>query len=210
METTAIDNLSLTIERGEFVTIVGVSGCGKSTLLKIIGLLEPPDTGDINYFDNNISNLSTRKIFEFRRHNIGFIFQDLNLIEELNVVDNVSLPLVYQSIKPEQAKSIAMATLEEIGMAHRAQHFPSLLSGGQQQRVAIARALVIEPKLILADEPTGNLDSENSQVVVDTLIDCHHSGATVIMVTHDQSYDAIGDRCVQLHNGKRIDTIGLS
>jgi putative ABC transport system ATP-binding protein len=207
METTAIDNVSLSIENGEFVSILGASGCGKSTLLRILGLLDPPDSGELYYFDKNVLTLSKSEAFEFRRRNIGFIFQDLNLIDELNIIDNVSLPLIYQSVKPEAAKRIAMESLDRVGIAHRAKHLPSHLSGGQQQRVAIARALAIEPKLILADEPTGNLDSENGNSVIEALLDCNKEGATVVLVTHDHRYINIGDRSIQLHNGSVVEEL---
>lgn len=205
VETTAINDLSFKIENGEFLSILGASGCGKSTLLKIIGLLDPPDSGELCYFGKNVLKLSRSEAFEFRRRNIGFIFQDLNLIDELNIIDNVSLPLIYQSIKPRSAKKIAMETLDRVGLTHKSSHFPSHLSGGQQQRVAIARALAIEPKLILADEPTGNLDSDNGDSVIRALLDCNKEGATVVLVTHDHRYVDTGDRTLQLQNGSILE-----
>ncbi|WP_447886034.1 ABC transporter ATP-binding protein [Serratia fonticola] len=205
VETTAIDQLTLTVEMGSFLTIVGASGCGKSSLLKMMGLLDKPDQGKIFYSGTDMYALSQKKRFEFRRRNIGFVFQDLNLINELTVVDNVALPLLYQKVKQTQARDKALSILDSVGLSHRAKHYPAHLSGGQQQRVAIARALVIEPGLILADEPSGNLDADSGQLVMDALLNCNRAGTTVVLVTHDLRYGELGDATLFLHNGKRVE-----
>ncbi len=204
VETTALNNLSLTVDAGEFVVVIGSSGCGKSTLLSVAGLLDIPDEGQIRYFSERIESLSKREVFEFRRRKISFIFQDLNLIDELKIWENVALPLMYLSIKPATAKEMAFNALENVGLVFRAEHYPCQLSGGQCQRTAVARALVIKPHLILADEPTGNLDKENSMAVLNTLKEFNNDGASVIMVTHDTAYTSIGNRCVVLHNGQIV------
>lgn len=201
IETTALNKLSLDVKQGEFVSIMGASGCGKSTLLNIIGLLDAPDGGGYSFDGEEVSSYSENQRALLRKAHIGFVFQNFNLIDELSVYENVELPLIYNDVKPAERKKRVNAILERIGIAHRAKHFPLQLSGGQQQRVAVARALVTNPKLILADEPTGNLDSKNGNEVMELLSELHASGSTIIMVTHS-SYDAqFSTRIVTLKDG---------
>lgn len=201
IETTALNQLSLNVKEGEFLSIMGASGCGKSTLLNIMGLLDAPDGGQYNFDGIDVSNFDESKRSLLRKAHIGFVFQNFNLIDELSVYENVELPLIYNNVKPIERKKRVTAILERIGIAHRAKHFPLQLSGGQQQRVAVARALVTNPKLILADEPTGNLDSKNGNEVMELLSELHASGSTIIMVTHS-SYDAqFSTRIITLQDG---------
>lgn len=201
IETTALNALSLTVKEGEFVSIMGASGCGKSTLLNIIGLLDAPDGGQYSFDGTEVSGYNENKRALLRKEHIGFVFQNFNLIDELSVYENVELPLIYNDIKPAERKKRVNAILERIGIAHRAKHFPLQLSGGQQQRVAVARALVTNPKLILADEPTGNLDSKNGNEVMELLSELHAAGSTIIMVTHS-AYDAqFSTRIITLKDG---------
>lgn len=204
IETTALNELSLKVEKGEFVSIMGASGCGKSTLLNIIGLLDSPDEGSYLFDEEEVASFSEKQRAELRKANIGFVFQNFNLIDELTVYENVELPLIYNGIKSSERKSRVKEILERIGIAHRAKHYPLQLSGGQQQRVAVARALVTNPKLILADEPTGNLDSKSGNDVMELLSELHADGATIIMVTHS-SYDAqFSSRIITLKDGEII------
>ena len=204
IETTALNELSLKVEKGEFVSIMGASGCGKSTLLNIIGLLDSPDEGSYLFDEEEVASFSEKQRAELRKANIGFVFQNFNLIDELTVYENVELPLIYNGIKLSERKSRVKEILERIGIAHRAKHYPLQLSGGQQQRVAVARALVTNPKLILADEPTGNLDSKSGNDVMELLSELHADGATIIMVTHS-SYDAqFSSRIITLKDGEII------
>jgi len=189
VETTAINQLDLTVNKGDFVSIMGTSGCGKSTLLNIIGLLDTPSDGEYIFDNEEVSNYTEKQRAELRKSNIGFVFQNFNLIDDLTVFENVELPLIYNGVKSSERKKRVAAILERVGVLHRAKHFPLQLSGGQQQRVAVARALVTNPKLILADEPTGNLDSKSGNEVMELLTELHSQGATIIMVTHS-SYDA--------------------
>lgn len=201
IETTALNQLSLDVKEGEFVSIMGASGCGKSTLLNIIGLLDAPDGGMYSFDGVEVSGFNENKRALLRKEHIGFVFQNFNLIDELSVYENVELPLIYNDVKPAERKKRVTAILERIGIAHRAKHFPLQLSGGQQQRVAVARALVTNPKLILADEPTGNLDSKNGNEVMELLSELHAAGSTIIMVTHS-SYDAqFSTRIITLKDG---------
>ena len=201
IETTALNKLSLEVKEGEFVSIMGASGCGKSTLLNIIGLLDAPDGGQYSFDGEEVSGYSENQRALLRKAHIGFVFQNFNLIDELSVFENVELPLIYNDVKPAERKKRVNAILERIGIAHRAKHFPLQLSGGQQQRVAVARALVTNPKLILADEPTGNLDSKNGNEVMELLSELHAAGSTIIMVTHS-SYDAqFSTRIITLKDG---------
>lgn len=201
IETTALNKLSLEVKEGEFLSIMGASGCGKSTLLNIIGLLDAPDGGQYGFDGEEVSAYSENQRALLRKAHIGFVFQNFNLIDELSVFENVELPLIYNDVKPAERKKRVNAILERIGIAHRAKHFPLQLSGGQQQRVAVARALVTNPKLILADEPTGNLDSKNGNEVMELLSELHASGSTIIMVTHS-SYDAqFSTRIITLKDG---------
>jgi putative ABC transport system ATP-binding protein len=204
VETTALNKLSLEIGKGEFVSIMGASGCGKSTLLNIIGLLDAPNNGSYLFDGTEVATFNEKQRAGLRKANIGFVFQNFNLIDELTVYENVELPLIYNKVKSSERKERVTEILERIGIAHRAKHFPLQLSGGQQQRVAVARALVTNPKLILADEPTGNLDSKSGNDVMELLTELHTSGATIIMVTHS-SYDAqFSSRIVTLKDGEII------
>ncbi|HIP33804.1 MAG TPA: ABC transporter ATP-binding protein [Bacteroidia bacterium] len=201
VETTALNKLSLTVKQGEFVSIMGTSGCGKSTLLNIIGLLDMPNSGSYLFDGTEVAKFKEKQRANLRKANIGFVFQNFNLIDELTVYENVELPLIYNKVPKSERKTRVIEILERIGIAHRAKHFPLQLSGGQQQRVAVARALVTNPKLILADEPTGNLDSKNGNEVMELLTELHSQGATIIMVTHS-SYDAkFSSRIVTLKDG---------
>ncbi len=204
VETTALNKLSLEVTKGEFVSIMGASGCGKSTLLNIIGLLDAPDEGSYLFDGTEVAGFNEKERAGLRKENIGFVFQNFNLIDELTVFENVELPLIYNNVKASERKQRVKDILERIGIAHRAKHFPLQLSGGQQQRVAVARALVTNPKLILADEPTGNLDSKSGNDVMELLTELHATGATIIMVTHS-SYDAqFSSRIITLKDGEII------
>ena len=204
VETTALNKLSLNVKQGEFLSIMGTSGCGKSTLLNIIGLLDSPNGGSYLFDGEEVAAYNEKQRAGLRKENIGFVFQNFNLIDELSVYENVELPLIYNKIKPSERKERVKTILERVGIAHRAKHFPMQLSGGQQQRVAVARALVTNPKLILADEPTGNLDSKNGNEVMELLTELNAQGTTIIMVTHS-SYDAkFSSRIVTLKDGEII------
>ncbi len=201
VETTAISELNLTVKEGEFVSIMGTSGCGKSTLLNIIGLLDSPNNGSYLFDELEVAGYNEKQRAGIRKANIGFVFQNFNLIDELSVYENVELPLIYNGVKSGERKKRVNQILERIGIQHRAKHFPLQLSGGQQQRVAVARALVTNPKLVLADEPTGNLDSKNGNEVMELLTELHQQGTTIIMVTHS-SYDAqFSSRIVTMKDG---------
>ena len=201
VETTALNSVNFKVNKGEFVAVMGPSGCGKSTLLNIIGLLDNP-TGGLFYFDGiEVSKFRERQRTNLRKSNIGFVFQSFNLIDELTVFENVELPLLYQKVSSSERKKRVEAELERMKIAHRRNHFPQQLSGGQQQRVAIARAVVSRPKLILADEPTGNLDSANGEEVMNLLGELNTEGTTIIMVTHSPSDAEKAHRIVQLFDG---------
>jgi len=202
IETTALSNINLTVEEGEFVSIMGPSGCGKSTLLSILGMLDSPTDGSFEFSGTDISAYSETKLAELRKSSIGFVFQSFNLIDELTVFENVELPLQYQKISKAERKQRVEAILKRVGIDHRGEHLPQQLSGGQQQRVAVARALIINPKLILADEPTGNLDSKNGDEVMAMLRELNKEGTTVIMVTHDEKEGNYADRLVRLLDGQ--------
>ena len=204
IETVALAGVSFEVKEGEFVAIMGPSGCGKSTLLNILGLLDNPTSGEYMLLDKEVGNLKERDRTYFRRGNIGFVFQSFNLIDEMNVSENIELPLIYMGVKPAERKERVKKMLERMDMTHRAKHFPQQLSGGQQQRVAIARALVSNPKLILADEPTGNLDSKNGQEVMNLLRELNSEGTTVIMVTHSQHDASYAQRILCLFDGKLV------
>ncbi|MDZ7807727.1 MAG: ABC transporter ATP-binding protein [Gracilimonas sp.] len=202
VETTALNDVDISIKEGEFVAIMGPSGCGKSTLLNIIGLLDNPTSGDYHFMGKEISGYSEKQRAQLRKGNIGFIFQSFNLIDELTVFENVELPLLYLGIDTAERKEKVEMALERMGMMHRRNHFPQQLSGGQQQRVAIARAVVANAKLILADEPTGNLDSDHGDEVMKLLSELNDSGTTIVMVTHSP-YDAkYAERLINLFDGK--------
>ena len=205
LETHALADVHLDVERGEFVSIAGPSGCGKSTLLSIIGLLDTATVGEYQLHGEPVQGLSVADRARIRNEAIGFIFQAFNLIGDLTVYENVELPLVYRDMRGAERKTRVQAALERVGMVHREKHFPAQLSGGQQQRVAVARAIVGEPLILLADEPTGNLDSTNGRAVMDLLGELHDAGATVCMVTHDPRYADLAGRTVHLFDGRIVD-----
>ncbi|NQZ88785.1 MAG: ABC transporter ATP-binding protein [Colwellia sp.] len=202
VETVAIDNMSITINKGEFVSVMGPSGCGKSTFLNIVGMLDNPTSGEYTFLDKEVSSLNERGLANIRKQHLGFIFQSFNLIDELSVWDNIELPLIYQNVPAAERKSRVTAVLAKVDIAHRGEHMPQQLSGGQQQRVAVARALVSEPELILADEPTGNLDSKNGHDVMTLLQKLNAEGSTIVMVTHSQAHAQYGSRIINLLDGK--------
>jgi putative ABC transport system ATP-binding protein len=210
VETSALNGVSLDIAPGEFVAIMGPSGCGKSTLLNILGLLDSPDQGAYWFFGEEVAKRSERELTALRRTGVGFIFQSFNLIDDLNVAENVEVSLLYRHIGSSDRRKRVAAALERVGIAHRAKHLPHQLSGGQQQRVAIARALVAEPKLILADEPTGNLDTENGTAVMSLLTEINDAGTTVIMVTHSLVHAGYAKRTVKLLDGRVVSETQLA
>ena len=207
IETTALNGVSFEIKDGEFVAIMGPSGCGKSTLLNILGLLDNPTEGSYLFGDSEVAKLKEKERTRFRKGNIGFIFQSFNLIDELNVYDNIELPLRYLDIPASERKAKVTEMTKRMNISHRAKHFPQQLSGGQQQRVAIARACVANPKLILADEPTGNLDSKNGREVMQLLQELNQEGATIVMVTHSQKDAAMAQRTIDLFDGKIVSDV---
>lgn len=202
VETTALSHINIEVEAGEFIAIMGPSGCGKSTLLNVLGMLDSPDGGNYLFGGEDVAGYSESQLAEIRKNNIGFIFQSFNLVDELTVAENVMLPLLYQKVAARERDERVQAVLERVGIAHRADHRPQQLSGGQQQRVAVARAVVTNPKLILADEPTGNLDSTNGEEVLDMLNQLNGDGTTIIMVTHDQSHADHASRVVNMLDGR--------
>lgn len=204
VETTALSKVNLSIERGEFVAVMGPSGCGKSTLLNILGLLDNPTSGEFMFLGENVANYSERQRAKLRKENIGFVFQNFNLIDQLTVFENVELPLIYHSLSSKERKKRVKAALEQMRISHRIKHFPNQLSGGQQQRVAVARAIVSNPKFILADEPTGNLDSAHGDEVMNLLSNLNQNGTTIIMVTHSQSDAEYAQRVIMLFDGQII------
>ena len=204
VETHALSNVDLEIAEGEYVSISGPSGCGKTTLLSILGLLDTPTAGDFMLAGTAVGGLSPAERARVRNRQIGFIFQAFNLIGDLTVVENVELPLTYRAMRFDERRERAHKALERVGLSHRARHFPSQLSGGQQQRVAVARAVAGDPAILLADEPTGNLDSQNSQGVMALLSELHAGGSTICMVTHDPRYARNAQRVVTLSDGKVV------
>ena len=207
IETTALDNVSFEIGDGEFVAIMGPSGCGKSTLLNILGLLDNPTAGSYELFGQEAGKLKEKDRTRVRKGNIGFIFQSFNLIDELNVYENVELPLRYLNIGATERKRKVTEILKRMNISHRAKHFPQQLSGGQQQRVAIARAVVASPRLILADEPTGNLDSRNGKEVMDLLSGLNREGTTIVMVTHSQRDASVAQRTIDILDGRIVSDV---
>ena len=207
IETTALNGVSFEIKDGEFVAIMGPSGCGKSTLLNILGLLDNPTEGSYQFGDTEVANLKEKDRTKFRKGNIGFIFQSFNLIDELSVYENIELPLRYLDIPSSERKARVTEMMKRMNISHRSKHFPQQLSGGQQQRVAIARACVANPKLILADEPTGNLDSKNGKEVMELLQELNNEGATIVMVTHSQKDAAMAQRTIDLFDGKIVSDV---
>ena len=210
VETHALDNINVEINTGEYVSIAGPSGCGKSTLLSILGLLDTPSDGTYLLKGEPVTKLTLTQRARVRNREIGFIFQSFNLIGDLTVFENVELPLTYRGMKSAERKKRAEEALERVGMAHRAKHLPSQLSGGQQQRVAVARAVAGEPLILLADEPTGNLDSRSGEAVMDLLKELHAAGATICMVTHDTRYAAHAERTITLFDGRAADTAAIA
>ncbi len=204
IETTALDEVSFEVKQGEFVAIMGPSGCGKSTLLNILGLLDNPSEGSYTFNEKEVATLNERQRAKLRKNNIGFVFQSFNLIDELNVRENVELPLIYLGMPASQRKKRVEEVLEKMQILHRKKHFPMQLSGGQQQRVAVARAVVANPNLILADEPTGNLDSANGEEVMNLLETLNGEGTTIIIVTHSQRDAEYAQRIVRLFDGQII------
>jgi putative ABC transport system ATP-binding protein len=205
VETHALSGIHLTIGRGEYVSIAGPSGCGKSTLLSILGLLDSPTNGTYVLNERPVQDLDLAQRARIRNREIGFIFQSFNLIGDLTVFENVELPLTYRGMRAPERRARSERALERVGMAHRAKHLPSQLSGGQQQRVAVARALVGEPSILLADEPTGNLDSKNGDAVMDLLRELHEAGATICMVTHDARFARHAERTIHLFDGRVVE-----
>src|SRR5881396_3135214 len=205
VETHALSGIHMEIKKGEYISIAGPSGCGKSTLLSILGLLDSPTDGTYSLAGKPVSDLPLSERARVRNREVGFIFQSFNLIGDLNVFENVELPLTYRGIKAAERKKRVMDALERVGMAHRAKHLPSQLSGGQQQRVAVARAVAGDPLILLADEPTGNLDSKNGQAVMKLLSELHRAGSTLIMVTHDPAYARLATRTVTLFDGRIVE-----
>ena len=201
VETTALNNVNIEINEGEFVSIMGPSGCGKSTLLNILGLLDNPTDGEYFFLGHEVSKHSERQRAQLRKKNIGFVFQSFNLIDELTVYENVELPLLYLGYSSSERKEKINTVLERMEIMHRQSHFPQQLSGGQQQRVAVARAIVASPKIILADEPTGNLDSAHGDEVMNLLTQLNESGTTILMVTHSPTYADYGHRVIHLFDG---------
>ena len=204
VETTALNDVSLHVKQGEFVAIMGPSGCGKSTLLNIIGLLDNPTSGNYYFNGQEVGHLKEKQRTQVRKGNIGYVFQSFNLIDELNVYENVELPLIYLKKKASEKKELVTSILDRMNISHRVKHFPQQLSGGQQQRVAIARAVVAGPKLILADEPTGNLDSKNGAEVMNLLTELNQEGTTIVMVTHSQHDASYAHRVVHLFDGQIV------
>ncbi|MBR3547438.1 MAG: ABC transporter ATP-binding protein [Bacteroidaceae bacterium] len=205
IDTWALREVSLEVKNGEFVAIMGPSGCGKTTLLNIMGLLDTPTEGTYMLNGKEVSQLSERERTNIRRGTIGFVFQSFNLIDDLDVYENVELPLLYMGVPAKERKKRVTEMLDRMAMSHRRGHFPCQLSGGQQQRVAVARAVVSNPKIILADEPTGNLDSKNSKEVMDLLLQLHEQGTTIVMVTHSQHNASFADRIINLFDGQIVE-----
>jgi putative ABC transport system ATP-binding protein len=210
VETVALDKMNLEVNDSEFVAIMGPSGCGKSTLLNILGLLDDAESNSFLFNGTEVSKFNENSRSDLRKANIGFVFQSFNLIDELSVFENVELPLIYNNVKVSERKAIVEAALEKVQMTHRRNHYPSQLSGGQQQRVAVARAVATNPKLILADEPTGNLDSRNGKEVMELLTELNAGGTTVVMVTHSEHDASYAHRIVRMLDGKAIMNCELS
>jgi len=204
VETVALNKMNIEVKEGEFVAVMGPSGCGKSTLLNILGMLDKPDGGSFVFNGIEVAGFSENQCSDLRKKNIGFVFQSFNLIDELSVFENVELPLVYNNVPKAERKEMAEAALNRVEMMHRRNHFPSQLSGGQQQRVAVARAVVNTPKLILADEPTGNLDSRNGRDVMDMLTELNRAGTTIVMVTHSEHDASFAQRIVRMLDGQTV------
>ena len=204
IESTALNEVSFEINEGEFVSIMGPSGCGKSTLLNILGMLDKPESGSYQFLENEVAQLKEKERSDVRKKNIGFIFQNFNLIDELTVFENIELPLLYNKVNTSERKKRVNELIEKIGISHRASHYPQQLSGGQQQRVAVARALITKPPLILADEPTGNLDSSHGNEVMELMCELNEAGTTIIMVTHSAHDASYSNRIINLLDGQIV------
>jgi len=204
IESTALNQVSFEIEKGEFVSVMGPSGCGKSTLLNILGMLDKPESGSYTFQGNEVSGLNEKGRSAIRKQNIGFIFQNFNLIDELTVFENIELPLIYNKVSAAERRERVNKLIDKIGISHRSSHFPQQLSGGQQQRVAVARALITRPPLILADEPTGNLDSSHGNEVMELLCELNEAGTTIIMVTHSSHDASYSQRVINLLDGQIV------
>lgn len=204
VETTALNEVNIEIKEGEFVSVMGPSGCGKSTLLNVLGMIDSPSGGDYFFNGKEVGRLSESKRSDVRKHNLGFVFQSFNLIDELTVFENVELPMLYTKVPSSERKTRVNELLEGMNIMHRRNHFPQQLSGGQQQRVAVARAVVNKPRLILADEPTGNLDSSNGDEVMKILSELNSTGTTILMVTHSQYCAEFGNRIIRMLDGKVV------
>ena len=209
VETWALREVSLEVKQGEFVAIMGPSGCGKSTLLGVLGLLDNPTEGTYLLDGRDVSNLKENERTDLRKGVIGFVFQSFNLIDELNVFENIELPLLYMGVPAKERRQRVEAVMDRMAISHRRKHFPAQLSGGQQQRVAIARAVLANPKLILADEPTGNLDSKNGKEVMNLLSELHRKGTTIVMVTHSQHDASYADRIIRLYDGEIVERVEM-
>nr|WP_255412436.1 ABC transporter ATP-binding protein [Dysgonomonas sp. Marseille-P4361] len=205
IETVALENVNLEVEKGEFISVMGPSGCGKSTMLNVMGLLDTPTEGQVLINNTLTSNMKDGEMAEFRNRTLGFIFQSFHLINSLSVLDNVELPLLYRKSSSSERTKRAKEVLEKVGLSHRMKHYPSQLSGGQCQRVAIARALIGNPQIILADEPTGNLDSKMGTEIIDLLFDLNKEGTTIVMVTHDEHIARTTERIIRFFDGRRIE-----
>ena len=204
IESTALNEVSFEIKKGEFVSIMGPSGCGKSTLLNVLGLLDKPESGSYKFLEEEVSHFNEKQRSNVRKANIGFVFQNFNLIDELTVFENIELPLLYNKVSSSERKQRVNEIIEKMGISHRTSHFPQQLSGGQQQRVAVARALITKPPLVLADEPTGNLDSSHGNEVMELLCELHEEGTTIVMVTHSSHDASYSDRIINLLDGQVI------
>jgi len=204
VETVALENVNLKVKEGEFISVMGPSGCGKSTMLNIMGLLDIPNEGKVIINGIETSKMKDSKMAEFRNHTLGFVFQSFHLINSLNVLDNVELPLLYRKSTDKGRRELAKEVLAKVGLSHRMKHFPSQLSGGQCQRVAIARALIGNPKIILADEPTGNLDSKMGEEIINLLHELNREGTTIVMVTHDEHIAKETQRIIRFFDGRRV------
>ena len=204
IESTALNEVSFEIKKGEFVSVMGPSGCGKSTLLNILGMLDKPESGSYEFLEKEVSQLNEKGRSEVRKANIGFIFQNFNLIDELTVFENIELPLIYNKVSSSERKKRVDELIEKIGISHRASHYPQQLSGGQQQRVAVARALITKPPLILADEPTGNLDSSHGNEVMEMMCELNEVGTTIVMVTHSSHDASYSNRVINLLDGQIV------
>ena len=209
VQTAALDDISLLVPQGEFLAIMGPSGCGKSTLLNILGLIDSPSTGNYWFMGEDIAKCSEEELTLRRRAGVGFVFQNFNLIDDLTVAQNVEVALIYRRVPGSERRRRVEAALERVGLAHRAKHMPKQLSGGQQQRVAVARALVADPKVILADEPTGNLDTANGDAVMEMLTGVAKAGTTIVMVTHSETHAARADRVVSMLDGRFVEATEL-